>query len=101
MASGVVLWDQDGRTCGGTAKWFEFYLNPLAAEALACCDGMQLAKDRSVNRILLEMDCQVLVSLWVNRPQNLRFLPFSDRWRSSAGALIVLIFVSLVEVVIS
>jgi hypothetical protein len=63
-----VLRDQDGRTCGATANWYDEYcLNPLAAEALACCDGMQLAKERGVNRLFLETDCQVLVSLWLNR----------------------------------
>jgi hypothetical protein len=36
---------------------------PLAAEALACCSGMQLAKDQGIKRLLLEMDCQILVSL--------------------------------------
>lgn len=65
-----MLRDQDGRTCEGTNKWFEFCLTPLAAEALECCDGMQLAKDQGVNMLLLETDCQVLVSLWVNRSQQ-------------------------------
>lgn len=31
----------DPSTCGGTAKWYVCCLNALAAEALACCDGMQ------------------------------------------------------------
>ena len=66
-ASGAVLRDQDRRTCGGTAKWYEYCLNVLTAEALACCDGMTLVRDRGVRRLILETDCQVLVSLWENR----------------------------------
>jgi ribonuclease HI len=66
-ASGAILRDEDGRTCGGTAKWYEYCLNALAAEALACCDGMILARDRGVRRLILETDCQVLTRLWENR----------------------------------
>jgi hypothetical protein len=84
-ASGVVLRDQDGRTCGGTAKWYEYCLNALAAEVLACCDGMQLAREQGVRRLILETDCQVLTGLW----------------RILAGALKPLVKVSLAEIIIS
>jgi len=39
--SGFILRDSDGRTCGGTAKWYELCISALAAEARACCDGLQ------------------------------------------------------------
>lgn len=59
-ASGVVIRDEDGRTCGGRAKWYEFCLNALTAEATACRDGLQLAQERGVQHLQLETDCQVL-----------------------------------------
>ena len=94
-ASDAVLRDQDGRTCGGTAKWYEYCLNPLAAEALACCDRMQLAKERGVNRLLLETDCQVLVSLWLNRSnQESEISPLLDQMEELSRSFDVLIFVS-------
>ena len=66
-ATGVVLRDHDGRTCGGSAKWYEHSLNVLPTEALVCRDGMQYAKERGVRKLLVETDCQVLVELWENR----------------------------------
>jgi hypothetical protein len=62
-ATGAVLRDHDGRTCGVAAKWYDHCLNALTAEALACRNGMQLALNRGVTRLLVETDCQVLVQL--------------------------------------
>lgn len=62
-SSGVILQDSDGRACGGTAKWYEHNMSALSAEARACCDGLQFARERGVTRVQLETDCQVLVSL--------------------------------------
>ncbi|KAF8699764.1 hypothetical protein HU200_034643 [Digitaria exilis] len=53
-ASGAILRDHDGRACGGTAKWHNYSLNALTVEALACCDGLQLAPDRGVRRFFFE-----------------------------------------------
>lgn len=66
-ASGVVLRDHDGRTCGGTARWHAHCLTALSAEALACRDGLLYARDRGVQKLQMETDCQVLVNLWMNR----------------------------------
>jgi hypothetical protein len=75
-ATGVILRDSDGRTCGGTAKWYEHCMSALVAEAQACYDGLQFARDRGIRRICLETDCQVLVNLWVNRShQNSEISP--------------------------
>lgn len=38
-ATGMVLRDYEGRSCGGKAKWYDHCLNALTAEALACRDG--------------------------------------------------------------
>jgi hypothetical protein len=66
-ATGAVLRDHEGRICGGSAKWYNHCLNALATEAMACRNGMQLAIDRGVTRLLMETDCQVLVQLWNKR----------------------------------
>jgi ribonuclease HI len=66
-ASGIILRDQDGRCCGGTAIWYDYSLNALAAEATACHDGLFFAQQRGVRRLHLVTDCQVLVNLWLNR----------------------------------
>lgn len=73
-ASGAILRDQDGRTCGGTAKWHEYCLNALTAEALACCDGLNLARERGVRSLILETDCQVLFDYGrIDQVSDLRF----------------------------
>jgi len=66
-SSGVVLRDHEGRTCGGTAKWYDHSMNALTTEARACLDGMLYAQGRGVRRLILQTDCQVLVNLWDNR----------------------------------
>jgi len=66
-ASGVVLRDENGRTCGGKAVWYDHCLNALMAEAMACRDGLIFARTRGVRKLQLETDCQVLVNLWTNR----------------------------------
>lgn len=66
-SSGVVLRDHAGRTCGGKAAWYEYCLNALTAEAVACRDGMVYALERGVRRLKLESDCHVLVRLWNDR----------------------------------
>ena len=66
-SSAVVLRDHEGRTCGGTAKWYDHSMNALTTEARACLDGMLYAQGRGVRTLILETDCQVLVNLWDNR----------------------------------
>ena len=66
-ASGVVLRDYGGRTCGGTARWYDHCLNALTAEAMACRGGLLFAKERGVRKLKMETDCQVLVRLWSER----------------------------------
>jgi ribonuclease HI len=79
-ASGVVLRDNDGRTCGGTSKWYEHCLNALTAEARACCDGLRFAQEQGFMNVQLETDCQVLVNLWDNRSsQKSEIAPILDQ----------------------
>ena len=63
----MVLRDHEGRTSDGKVRWYEHCLNALAAEAMACRDGMQYARERGVQRFPLEIDCHVLVTLWEKR----------------------------------
>jgi ribonuclease HI len=69
-ATGVVLRDHDGQSYGGSARWYELSLNALTSEALACRDGLQYARNRGTSKIILESDCQVLVSLWENHARQ-------------------------------
>lgn len=48
-------------------KWFDHIPNVLVAEALACKEGISLAHSIGSQRIVVETDCQVLVSLWEAR----------------------------------
>lgn len=76
--SGVALRDHEGRTCGGRVRWYDHCLNALTAEALASRDGMLYAQERGVRKLMMEIDCQVLVSF-------VRLFE-SSRSRSSRGA---------------
>jgi ribonuclease HI len=63
-ATGAVLRDVDGRFKGGRARWHPHGLDALMMEALACRDGIQLAREKGVLRIQVETDCQELTKLW-------------------------------------
>ena len=43
-ASGAVVRDDQGRPLGGCAKWYTYGLDALSMEAIACKDGMELAR---------------------------------------------------------
>lgn len=93
---------QDGRPCGGSARWYEYCLNALAAEALACCNGMKLARERGVRRLVLETDCLPGAHAY-GRTDHInvrRFQPSLHKWRSLAGALKTSVYVSLALIVI-
>lgn len=86
-ASGVILRDHFGRACGGRAKWYEHCLNALAAEAMACCDGVRFARERGVRRLHLETDCQILVQLWEKRAdQKSEIDPFLRQLEDLSGS---------------
>jgi hypothetical protein len=54
--TGVVLRNHDGRCIAGRAKWYDNCLNVLATEALACRDGVLLARELGMQRLQLETD---------------------------------------------
>jgi ribonuclease HI len=63
-ASGVALRNDSGLFVGGQARWYPHGLDALTLEALACRDGAVLARDKGVQRLILETDSQELVKLW-------------------------------------
>ena len=46
------------------ARWYERGLDACTMEALACRDGLILAKQHGEQKVLLETDCLELVNLW-------------------------------------
>jgi len=63
-ASGAVVRDDQGRPLGGCAKWYTYGLDALSMEAIACKDGMELARTLGTHQLIVETDCQELVKLW-------------------------------------
>ena len=63
-ASGAVVRDDQGRPLGGCAKWYTYALDALSMEAIACKDGMELARTLGTQQLIVETDCQELVKLW-------------------------------------
>jgi hypothetical protein len=54
-ASGIALRDQDGRFCGGKTIWYDVCMDALAAEAIACRDGLVYSLNQGVRKLHLEM----------------------------------------------
>ncbi|CAD6339342.1 unnamed protein product [Miscanthus lutarioriparius] len=52
---------------GGRALWYPRGLDALMMEALACRDGIQLARSKGVSKLLVETDCEMLAKLWEKR----------------------------------
>lgn len=63
-AIGLVLRDASGNFVAGRAQWYQYSLDALTVEAMACRDGAILARDNGVQQLVLETDCQELVKLW-------------------------------------
>jgi ribonuclease HI len=63
-ATGAVLRDGSGLFVGGRAQWYPHGLDALTLEALACRDGVALARSKGVSRLILETDSQEFVKLW-------------------------------------
>jgi len=57
---GIVIRDHAGRVIGGAARWFDDVSDAMTAEALAAKEGLELAAELGLNKILLEVDCQAL-----------------------------------------
>jgi hypothetical protein len=63
-ATGVVIRDSAGTFIGGRALWYRHGLNALMMEAVACRDGVILAREMNFRRVQVETDSQELVNLW-------------------------------------
>jgi ribonuclease HI len=63
-ATAAVLRSDDGSFAGGRARWYPHGLDALMMEAIACRDGIHLAREKGVDRLQVETDCQELVKLW-------------------------------------
>ena len=61
--SGVVIRDHSGAVIGAAARWFEGVQDVLSAEALAAKEGLELAVELGLPRVILELDCQSLMKL--------------------------------------
>ena len=66
-SAGVVIRDQDGLVVGGSARWFEDVPDVLTAEAMAAREGLELAVELGLDRVMLEVDCQELSKLLLSQ----------------------------------
>lgn len=63
-AAGVILRVECGSFKGAKAVWHAHSLNALVMKAEACKVGVQFAIHLGVERLMLEIDCKVLVDLF-------------------------------------
>ena len=59
----MVVRDHTGAVSGAAACWFDDVESALSAEALAAREGLELASELGLNKVILEVDCQVLARL--------------------------------------
>lgn len=76
-STGVVIRDNFGRVVAAVARWFDGVPDALTAEALAAKEGIELAVELGLERVILEVDCLGLVNL----------LKDTEASRSSIGGL--------------
>lgn len=76
-SGGVVIRDHEGTVLAGAARWFDHVPNVLTAEAMAAKEGLELAMENGYDRVILEVDCNSLVTL----------LADADGMRSAIGGL--------------
>ena len=63
-ASGWALRDDSGAFLRGGAKWYNHCLDARSMEAMACRDGLVVARQLGLWKVWLESDCQELIKLW-------------------------------------
>lgn len=63
-ATGAVIRDQVGSFRYGAAKWHAYGLDALTMEAIACREGVVLARNLGIQNLRAETDSQELVKYW-------------------------------------
>jgi ribonuclease HI len=66
-STGCIARDHDGHFLAARSRWNNYAQNALITEALACRDGIELAKSLGVQQVIIETDCQNIVNHWNNR----------------------------------
>ena len=61
--AGMVARNHLGMVLAGCCRRYGMIQDPLTIELLACRDALELTKQRGVNRLILETDCQTIVSI--------------------------------------
>lgn len=68
-ATACIIRDHHGAFKVAQARWYDRGLDACMIEALACRDGLKLAKQHGERRVVLETDCLELVNLWKTEVQ--------------------------------
>lgn len=63
-ATACILRDHRGTFQGAQVRWYDRGLDACLMEAMACLDGLLLARQQGVQRVMLETDCLELTNLW-------------------------------------
>ena len=63
-ATASVIRDHRGFFQAAQARWYDRGFDVCLMEALACRDGLVLAKQQGIQQVWLETDCLELVNLW-------------------------------------
>ena len=66
----MIVRDHCGALLRGQAIWYGQTANVLIMEALAVRDGVRLACDIGLSKVIVESDAQEVVKLWRDRNQN-------------------------------
>lgn len=69
-ATGLLLRDHEGKMLRGQAIWYGHAASTLIMEALAVRDGVRLACDIGISKLILESDAKEVVKLWRDRDQG-------------------------------
>lgn len=70
-SAGVVLRDHSGALRGAAGRWLDDVPDALTAEALVAKEGIELAMELGVDRLILEVDCQGLAKMLMD-PASIR-----------------------------
>jgi ribonuclease HI len=70
-ASACIIRDHQGVFRTALALWYDRGLDACTMEAIACRDGLELAKRNGVQRVILETDCLELINLWKDTQRSI------------------------------